>query len=181
MNFWMKRFGWKIGVQLVLPIVSTIWRKIKIRECVIWPLHVEFLLHLNKLLVCLDLAYNHCRSGVKPVLFSWIFAHVNLHCSLLLILFLQLKTSSIPHSGNLSSVSGTEDWYPTGNSTSVLGLSDTSYNATLFTPQNAKVLVAEALFHCFITSWSMWKGSACSMQHLKRGKDGTMRFSSRNK
>jgi hypothetical protein len=27
----------------------------------------------------------------------------------------------------------------------------------------------------------MWKGSACSMQYLKRGKDGTMRFSSRNK
>jgi hypothetical protein len=27
----------------------------------------------------------------------------------------------------------------------------------------------------------MWKGSACRMQHLKRGKDGTMRFSSRNK
>ncbi len=171
----MKRFGWKIVVQLVLPIVSTIWRKIKIRKCVIWALHVEFLLHLNKLLVCVHLGYNHCRSGVKPVLFSRIFAHVNLH------LFLQLKTSSIPHSGNLSSVSATEDWYPTGNSTSVLGLSDTSYNATFFTPQNAKVSVAEALFHCYVTSWSMWKGSACSMQHLKRGKDGTMRFSSRNK
>jgi hypothetical protein len=82
----MKSFGWKIGVQLVLPIVSTIWRKIKIRKCVNWSIHVEFLLHLNKLLVCVDLAYNHCRSGVKPVLFSWIFAHVNLHCSLLLIL-----------------------------------------------------------------------------------------------
>ncbi len=174
----MKTFGWKIGVQLVLPIVSTIWRKIKIRKCVIWSLHVEFLLHLNKLL---DFAYNHCRSGVKPVLFSWIFARVNLPCSLLLILFLQLKTSSIPHSGNLSSVTATEDWYPTGNSTSVLGLSDTSYNATFFTPQNAKVLVAEVLFHCYVTSWSMWKVSACSMQHLKRGKDGTMKFLSRNK
>jgi len=177
----MKRFGWKIGVQLVLPIVSTIWRKIKIRKCVLWSIHVEFLIHLNKLLVCVDLAYNHCRSGVEPVLFSRIFAHVNLHCSLLLIIFLQLKTSSIPHSGNLSSVSAIEDWYPTGNSTSVRGLSDTSYNATFFTQQNAKVLVAEALFHCYVTSWSMWKGSACSMQHLKRGKDGTMRFLGRNK